>query len=172
MNSYVSQKSRDMFEGEFIRTVFDKPDLTPDELNIAITLCQTYIHGVTLHRQLDLLNVRYEETLNAPDGKISMALTEMIKAKTTELEKNNKTQADLVKFLSGERSKRQEKSAGSQASIARLIQWFQDEEERKKALERAELQNREDEAEVKRIEEVSETKARVLGISKSELLYG
>jgi len=172
MNSFVSAKSREMLEGEFIRTIADKPDLTPDELNIAITLCQNYIQQVTLHRQLDMLNLRYEETLNDPDGKLTVPLAEMVKAKSAELEKCNKTQKELVTFLSGERSKRQEKHAGSQASVARLIEWFRDEQERKKALERAEMQAQEDEEEVKRLEEISETKARVLGISKSELLYG
>jgi hypothetical protein len=172
INSYVAQKSRDMFEGEFIRTIFDKPDLTTDELNLCITLCQLYVMDVTLQRQLDMLNMKYEEVLNDPDGKLTQALSDMVKAKSTELKECNKTRTELVKFLSGARSERQKRSAGSQASLARLIEWFRDAQERKKALERAELQATEDDQEVKRLEEISETKARILGISKSELLHG
>lgn len=172
INSYLSQKARDMFEGEFVRSIFDKSDLTPDELNLVITLCQHYVMGVTLHRQLDMLNIRYEETLNDPDGKLTVPLAEMVKAKSMELEKCNKAQTELTKFLNGERSKRQERQGSGQISIARLVEWFRDEQERKKALQRAEIQAQEDEEEVKRLEEISETKARVLGISKSELLYG
>jgi hypothetical protein len=172
INSYISQRNRDMFEQEFVRSVFDKPDLTPDELNIVITMCQLYNQQVTLHRHLDMLNIKYEENLNEQDGKISMALAEMVKAKSAELEKCNKAISDLVKFLSGERSKRQEKQGAGNVSIARLVEWVRDEAERKKALQRAELQTQEDEAEVKRLEEISDTKARILGISKSELLHG
>ena len=172
INSYLSKKAREMFEGEFVRSIFDKPDLTPDELNLVITLCQHYVMGVTLHRQLDMLNIRYEETLNDPDGKLTVPLAEMVKAKSMELEKCNKAQTDLTKFLNGERSKRQERQGSGQISVARLVEWFRDEKERKQALKRAEIQNLEDEEEVKRLEEISETKARVLGISKSELLYG
>lgn len=172
INSYISAKSREMFEGEFVRTVFDKPDLTPDELNVAITLCQHYVMGVTLHRHLDMLNTKYEEVLNDPDGKMTQAFAEMIKAKSTELKECNKAQTELTKFLSGERSKRQDKQGSSNISMAKLVEWFRNDEERTQALKRAELQAQEDEAEVKRLEEVSETKARVMGISKSELLYG
>lgn len=172
INSYIAQKTRDMFEGEFIRTVFDKPDLTTDELNIAITLCQHYVMGVNIHRHLDLLNTRYEETLNDPKSTGLQSLAEMVKAKATELKECNKAQTELTKFLSGVRSQRQEKQGGSQNSVARLVEWFQDEQERKKALQRAELQAKEDEEEVDRIESIPELKARILGMSRSELLHG
>ena len=172
INSYGSEKTREMFEGEFVRSVFDKPDLTPDELNIVITLCQHYVMGVTLHRQIDMLNTKYEDVLNDPDAKITTALADMVKAKTDELNKCNKAQAELVKFLSGERSRRQERQGGSQASIAQLVEWFRDEQERQKALKRAAIQAKEDEEEVDRIESISEMKARILGLSRSELLHG
>lgn len=172
INSYVTRKAREMFEGEFLRTVFDKSDLTPDELNLSITLCQLYVQQVTLHRHLDMLNQKYEDVLNDPDGKVTVALSEMIKAKTGELEKCNKAQSDLVKFLSGERSKRQEKQGGTNTSISRLVEWFRDEEERKRALQRAAIQAEEDEDEIDKLETISEMKARVMGISKSELLNG
>lgn len=172
INSYVSQKNRDMFEAEFVRSVFDKPDLTPDEINIVVTMCQLYIQQITLHKHADLLNVKYEEALNEPKATGLQALAEMVKAKATELKECNKAIADSVKSLSGERSKRQEKQTGNGNSIARLVEWFQDDNERKKALKRAELQAQEDEEEVNRLESISEMKARILGISRSELLNG
>ncbi len=172
INSYTIEKTREMFEGEFIRTVFDKPDLTPDELNVAITLCQNYVNEVSLNRQRDMLNVKYEEVMNDPDGKLTMTLSDMIKAKSEELDKCHKLQERLVTFLSGQRSKRQDKQIGSQQSIARLVEWFRDENDRKRMDKLAQSQLEEDETEVERLMSVSEVKAKILGLSKSELTKG
>lgn len=171
INAYIAMNQREMFEGEFIRTIYDKPDLSPDELNICVTLCQKYVQGVTLAKHINILNTKYEDDMEE-GGRLSMTLAEMIKVKTDELDKCEKTQKVLVEFLSGQRSKRQDKQVGNSASVARLIEWWREEEERQKALKIAERQHEEDKEEVVRIETLPDIKARVLGISTSEMLHG
>ena len=43
INQYSVVADRDLFESEFVRTVWDKPDLTNDELNLYITVCTNYV---------------------------------------------------------------------------------------------------------------------------------
>lgn len=40
---YSLQEEKKLFEHEFVRTTWDKPDLTADEINLCINLCQEYI---------------------------------------------------------------------------------------------------------------------------------
>ena len=44
INNYDSQEDRDLFEAEFVRATWDKPDLTSDEINLYINVCMDYIH--------------------------------------------------------------------------------------------------------------------------------
>ena len=51
INTYTSGSDRKLFEAEFIRTVWNKPDLTSDELNLYINVCMDYIHlkNISIH---------------------------------------------------------------------------------------------------------------------------
>jgi hypothetical protein len=172
INSYVTQKSRNVFEQEFIRAIYDKPDLNPDELNLYVNLCHNYVMMITLNRHKDMLDERYESVLMDPNSKISQTLSEMIKAKTDELNKCDKRQSELIEALNGKRAQRIKEQKINSASIANLIDWFKDESERQKALAWAEKESLEAEEEIDRLESISEMKARVLGISRSEMMHG
>lgn len=172
INSYVSNKSRNVFEQEFVRAVWDKPDLTPDELNLYINLCFNYVQMITINRHLDLLNERYEREVMSSDAKLSIALSDMIKTKTEELNKCDKRQSDLVNDLQGKRSIRMKEKKGAATNIANLIEWFRDYENRKSALAWAEKQAQESEEELSKLMSLDEVKAQILGLSSSELLKG
>jgi hypothetical protein len=172
MNSYVSKKSRKLFEEEFIRSTFDKPDLSSDELNLYVNLCSNYVMMITLNRQKDLLDERFERDVQDTSKGVSQALAEMIKAKTDEINKCDRRQSDLINDLNGKRSVRIKEQKGSATNIANLFEWWKDEVERQKALQWAEIRRKEVEMEVDRLESIEEMKARVLGISKSELIHG
>lgn len=172
INAYVSKKSRKVFEEEFVRATHDKPDLTPDELNLYVNLCSNYVLMITIQRQLDMLNERYESIMLDPDAKITTPFADMIAAKTTELNRCDKRQSELINDLNGKRSIRIKEQKGSTSNIANLFSWWKDEEERKKALQWAEIREKEVSAELDRLETIEEMKARILGISRSELLNG
>lgn len=172
INSYSSRMSRDIFEAEYLRTVYDKPDLTPDELNLCINLCSNYVLMITVNRHLDLLNEKYERMFDDPDAKVSQALAEMIKAKTEELNKCDVRQQKLIDDLQGKRSQRHATKQKSTLSVVDLIEWWQDEKERKKAIEREDLRKLEVSTELDRLENISEVKARIVGFSREELMNG
>lgn len=172
INAYVSKKSRQIFESEFVRSTYDKPDLTADELNLYVNLCSNFVLMITIQRHLDLLNERFELDVENTEKNVSQSLSEMIKTKTDELNKCDKRQSDLINDLNGKRSSRIKDQRGNSANIANLLAWWKDEEERKKALHWAEIRRQDMETEISRLESIDEMKARILGISKSELLNG
>jgi len=172
INSYVSKKNRDVFEQEYVRAVWDKPDLTPDELNLYINLCASYVQAITINRQKDLLDERYEREISNPDSKVSMSLAEMIKTKVDELNKCDKRQSELVNDLNGKRSMRMKERKGGSSNIANLIAWWREESNRKEMARLAELESSEAKEELEKLSSLSEIKAQILGLSPDELLRG
>lgn len=172
INSYSSKISREIFESEFIRTVFDKPDLTPDELNLCINLCWNYVHMITINRHKALLDEKYEYSMADPESKASTALADMIAAKTKELNDCDVRQQKLIADLQGKRSERHKNKLKSHLSVVDLIEWWKDEKERRKTVEREELRRKEVETELDRLESIQDVKCRILGFSREELLNG
>ncbi len=172
INSYSSKVNRNIFEGEFIRTVYDKPDLTPDELNLCINLAWSYVQMITTNRHLDMLNERYESVVGDPDNKMSMVLAEMITAKTNELNNCEKRQQALIGDLNVKRSERNKKKGLTSLSIAKVIEVWADETERKKMIRNAELRKEAVSQEIDKIESMADFKAKLMGFSKSELMRG
>lgn len=172
INSYVVQKNRDVFEQEYVRAIWDKPDLTPDELNLYVNLCHNYVMMITLNHHKDMLDERYEQVLSDPDSKLSTTLSEMIKAKTDELNKCDKRQSELIEALNGKRAARIKEQKVGGASIATLIEWFSEQQNRENALKWARAEEEEALEEIDRLMTVGEMKAKILGLSNSELTRG
>lgn len=172
IQSYSSKSSRSIFEGEFTRAVFDKPDIVSDELNLIVNLCWNYLSMIKINRQLDLLNERYEQVVSDPDSKISMTLVEMINTKNKEISDCDSRQQKLIKDLNGSRSERKKNEVQQTISVASLVEWFKTEEERDHAIRRAELRKVEVDTELKRLEDMPDLKCRLLNFTRSELLQG
>lgn len=172
INSYSSRTKRRIFEGEFIRTVWDKLDLTIDDVNLCINLCFNYVHMITINKHKDMLDERYECSLADPESKTSVALAEMIKAKTAELKNCDERQQKLLQDLSSTRSARNKNKPSNDISVAKLIDWWRQEEERKKALKFAEIRNKAVMDEAEKLDSMEEIYCRIMGLSKSELVNG
>jgi hypothetical protein len=170
MNSYKSKSNRVIFEGEFIRTIYDKPDLTPDDINLCINLCWNYVQMITINRHLDILNERYEIAVQDIDTKISTPLADMITAKTQELKECDNRQQKIINALNSSRSERNKNKKQDSLSLAHLIEWWKDDKERKARINREELRKQEVGEELNRLENMSELKCRIAGFTRSELL--
>ena len=168
INQYSTVADRDLFESEFVRTVWDKPDLTNDELNLYITVCTNYVRQKHIQQRIDKLNALLNDSDNERD--ITMRLTELIKATSEELNQCEKRIESLTKDLNGSRQARLKAKGEQTGSIAALVEAFQEKEERDRMILMAEMQNKLVEEEADRLESMDEYKARVLGISKEELL--
>ncbi|MDB4317693.1 hypothetical protein N9973_00185 [bacterium] len=168
INQYSTLADRNLFESEFVRAIWDKPDLTNDELNLYVTVCANYVRQKHIQQRIDKLNALLDDQDNERD--ITLRLTEIIKATSDELNQCEKRIESLTKDLNGSRTARLKAKGEENGSIFALVEAFQDREERDRMLLMAELQNKLIEEEADRLESMDDYKARVLGISKKELL--
>ena len=168
INQYSTIGDRDLFESEYVRTVWDKPDLTNDELNLYITVCTNYVRQKHIQQRIDKLGAMLNDSENEQD--ITIRLTEIIKATSEELNQCEKRIESLTKDLNGSRQARLKARGEENGSIAALVEAFQDKEERDRMILMAEMQNKLVSEEADRLETMDEYKARILGISKKELL--
>jgi hypothetical protein len=169
INSYKTQGDRELFESEFVRSVWSKDDLTTDELNLYMMVCSNYVRKAKIQKRLDQFNNMLEsEELSAED--LTMRLTEHLKATSDELDKCEKRIDSLINKLNGDRAKRLEKKGDATINFLSIVEVFQSYEDRKKMVMMAEMQNRLIAEEIDRLESVDELKGRVFGISRYEIL--
>jgi hypothetical protein len=168
MNNYTSKDDRNLFEEEFTRLTWDKPDLTADEINLYMNVCKEIINLEVISKHLNKLNDLFDSAEEQND--MSVKLAEIIKAKSSEYHQCEGRIETLTKKLQGDRSERMKNKQRENASILSLVQMFQDEEERKNMIRMAEMQKKLVKEEAERLEGMSAFKARVLGISQEDVI--
>lgn len=168
INCYTSLDDRNIFEEEFIRMTWDKPDLTADEVNLYMNVCKEIINLETTSRHLDKLNKMFEETQE--QNEMSIRLAEIIKAKSGEYHQCEGRVESLIKKLQGDRAGRISARHKENASILAIVQLFQDEEERANMVKIAEMQKALVADEANKMESMVEWKARILGISLDDAI--
>ena len=168
INNYDSSEDRHLFEAEFVRATWDKPDLTSDEINLYINVCMDYIHLKNIQGAINKLNRMFDDAEDQQD--LTVRLAELLKTKSEEYNQCEKRMESLIQKLQGDRSKRISSKHRENASILSLVQLFQEEEERKIMLMLAEMQKKIARKEADNLESMPEWKARVLGISKRDVI--
>lgn len=168
INTYTSMDDRELFEAEYIRSVWNKPDLTSDELNLYINVCMDYIHLKNISKAINKLNRMFEECEDQQD--MTVRLAELLKTKSEEYNQCEKRQETLIARLNGDRKERIKNRHKDNASILSLVKLFQNEKDRKMMLDMAEKQKLLVAQEADDLERMDVWKARVLGISKEDIL--
>ena len=168
INNYLNKQDRELFEQEFIRLSWDKPDLTADEINLYLNVCKEVINLEVVSAHLNKLN----EMFDVADDQTEMTvrLAEIIKAKSQEYHQCETRIENLTKKLQGDRAERMKKSQKDNASFLAIVQMFQEEEERKNMVRMAEMQKKLIKEEAERMEGMAEWKARILGISQDDAI--
>ncbi len=168
INNYLNEGDRVLFEHEFIRLTWDKPDLTADEINLYLNVCKEVINLEVISAHLNKLNNMFDEADEQQE--MSIRLAEIIKAKSSEYHQCETRIENLTKKLQGDRGERMKKMQKENASFLSIVQLFQEEEERKTMVRIAEMQKEAVKQEADRLEGMAEWKARVLGISQDDVL--
>jgi hypothetical protein len=168
IGNYSSIKDRNLFEAEFVRATWDKPDLTSDEINLYINVCVDYINLKNISSHIEKLNTMFNEVEDQQD--MTVRLAEVLKSKTDEYDKCEKRMESLIKKLNGDRAERLKNRTKENASILSLVRNFQIEEERQQMIKLAEMQKILVEEEVERLDNMDSWKARILGISKKDAI--
>jgi hypothetical protein len=168
INAYTTKQNRELFESELIRSTWDKADLTSDELNLYINVCMDYVNLKEIEQQKQKLNLMFDDAEGQND--LTMRLTEMLKTKSEEYNQCTNRIDKMIAKLNGERAKRISNQHQRNASVLALVQLFQEEEERQLMIKMAEMQKQAVEEEAIKVEQMSDWKARVLGISRQEVI--
>lgn len=169
MTNLKNVSERTIFESEYIRSIWDKPDLTTDEINLYISLVNEYVIQNRLHRIMSKLNSLLENVTDDPDGKVSISLSDAIKTKSDELHQSLGRQAGFVKDLSGRRADRQKLQTQRAKSLVSLVEAFKEEAERKNLIRITNLRKKKMTDELTRLENEDELNARIFGITREEL---
>jgi hypothetical protein len=175
MNTFELSEDRKTCEDAFIRYTYDKPDLTQEEIDQYIELCNHKVQGFKVQRRSETLQKQLEqitETSSEDRMKISMSLVEAIGKASTEYHQCIDRQKKLLEALIQKRSARLDAQIKDNASILNLVQMWRSEEERKELLKIAELEQKSIIDEVERISSVSEIKLKILGLSKQQIING
>jgi hypothetical protein len=168
ISNYTSMKDRELFEAEFIRAVWDKPDLTSDEINLYINVCVDYINLKNISSHMEKLNRMFDEADEQQE--LTVRLSELLKTKSEEYNQCEKRQESLIQRLAGDRAKRISQRQDQNASILSLVESFQNEEERKLMVKMADMQKKAIKEEAEHLESMNEWKSRILGISKGDVI--
>ena len=168
INNYLGEEDRVLFEHEFIRLTWDKPDLTADEINLYLNVCKEVINLEVVSAHLNKLNDMFD--VADEQAEMSMRLAEIIKAKSSEYHQCETRIENLTKKLQGDRGERMKKMQKENASFLSIVQLFQEEEERETMIRIAEMQKKAVKEEAERLEGMAEWKARVLGIGQQDVL--
>jgi len=168
INNLLNQEDRVLFEHEFVRLTWDKPDLTADEINLYLNVCKEVINLEVISAHLNKLNSMFDDADEQQE--MSIRLAEIIKAKSGEYHQCETRIENLTKKLQGDRSERMKKLNKENASFLSIVQLFQEEEERETMIRIAEMQKEAVKQEAERLEGMAEWKARVLGIGQQDVI--
>ena len=168
VHNYINFRDKELFEQEFVRLTWDKPDLTPDELNLYMNVCKEIINLELITSHLQKLNDMFESADDQDE--MSIRLAEIIKAKSSEYHQCETRIENLTKKLQGDRGARLANKQKESASFLSIVQLFQEEEERKNMVRIAEMQKEVIKEEAQRLEGMAAWKARVLGIGIEDVL--
>lgn len=171
INSFAATNDRALFESEFIRCTYDKHDLTEEEVDQYIMYATEVVMSKNiLHRIATLENIQDEEM--DENKKMNMAIVEAVKTLRQDYKASIKTQNDLLSALKVKRSERLSTAQKDNASILNLVQLWKEEENRKDMIRIAQKRQVKLSDDIDRINSMDELKAKIMGISKDEALYG
>lgn len=169
INCFLRRSDRDLFESEFVRYTWDKPDLTNEELNLYMMVCSNHIRAKHIQKRLD----KFNEMLLGQEGadvSVSMAAGNYLKGMSEELNACESRIDKMLSKLNVDRSKRLEKIHGASFNLISLVEAFQNKDERDRIVRLADMQLQTIEKEAQFLESLEEHKARIFGISVEELL--
>ena len=169
INGFRKAYERKLFESEFIRATFDKPDLTSSDINSYFTLCSEYIRESQINEVLNLLNERLHSTIAGDIGQQTSMLKEM-DSKTKELKDCRDQMHKLKGALEKHRSARKEDELKKRESIVSIVERVMDAATRENFVKEAKAYKEYLAKEISEFEEVDQSVGEIHGISFGELI--
>lgn len=165
---------RELFEQEFIKHVFDKPDLIPEDINSYISLASAYVELFIVNERMYVLDKDFRDCSSGDDsnGAARRVLIVDQISKISKQREDIKNQIQKIsRGLTGDREKRLAKETERSQSIARIINDCADEKKRDLLNAAAKARNIALQNHIKEVEGYDEiSKGEINGISIEEIL--
>jgi hypothetical protein len=168
MNGYPDATDREIFEQEFVRQTWNKPDLTPEDVNLYILLCKNVTYLETLSSQKTKLNMLIDNL--DEDQEYSRNLSDSIKTLDKAYQDCSKSIKDLTKELQGNRQERLKKQNRENVNILNIVEAWKDEKTRREMIAISKKRKQVVAEEVDEFAEMDEFTARILGLRKEDVL--
>jgi len=162
---------RRLFQNTFIKYIYDKTDLSQEDLDQYLTLANEAVMESSIKRTISMLENEQTEKLQN-DGKLDMRIIEALKTSRDEYNACIGRQQKLYKALEIERSKRLSERIGPQFTLLNIVEEMKNEERRKTLIAEAEKRNDKLKGEVKRLSELDDTIARIWGLDEDLIING
>lgn len=172
MSTITNQKERDLVEAEFFRHVYDKPDLTSEDLSTYISACFCTLDIKRLRAEEVKIAQQIEESVD-DDGKPKFNQAFVDYASSIRSEISNKTSKleATFKSLNGDRSNRLKNKGNNTITLASFVELLKEKDKRDKVMaliKRDEEKLKEEMAELASMEAL---KFEMWGANPRELLH-
>ncbi len=162
---------RNYFENSYVSYVWNKPDLTAEELDLYIDVSQSMVQEMELDDQIILYSNYLEGATDDADGKkTSLSISEHLAGIRKEKGEIQKRRKDLIGVLQGKRSDRIDQKRKENASILNLVEAWRNEGKRKEMIEGRKKEKERLNDEIDRLNNLDAVKALIAGIDVRDLL--
>lgn len=168
MNEFTSEKDRELFESSFIRYVYDKADISEEEIDLYINLCNDIVSNTRMQRNIEVL-IEQRDSICAETNKMPMAIVDSITAAYGEQDANLKRQKATFETLQGKRSERIKNRLKENASVVALVDLWKNETKRRQMAEIAILRKKKLREEVDRLSNMDDIRFQLWGLGKDEI---
>lgn len=172
MNEFGKQKDRELFESTYLSYVYDKPDLTREDLDKTVILATEAVISASKLKTIEMLEHEQERQMDENEGRMNMALVDAIKTATDEYNSSVKRQQALYNDLTKKRSDRLKDKLSGTANILNLIEMWKNEETRVKMIKLGEKRKEKLKEEIDRLSTMEDMICMVSGIDVNEVLNG
>ena len=171
-SQYERKVDRDLYESSFIRYTHDKPDLTEEEVDQYMALCEEVVLAISASRRKIKLENEVDRVLDSDERRfVSQPMVEAIKDLKNEIEKSKARQEKLVNTLSGTRRDRIKGKTDRNSSVLNLLEAWQKEEKRNDIINLGIAEHEKDEKEFDRLSNMDAVQALIAGMSKDEAIH-
>lgn len=171
MNEFVDERDRDMMESSFIRWLYDKGDLTEEEIDLYINWVLDVVNHSKMYRELNKL-ILFRDNVMDTHGTMSKPLVDQINKLYEEIDSSQKRQKAAQNDLSGKRRDRVENAGKNNQSVVQLVEGFKDHKKRQLIVQFAESRKKVVGNEIERLTTMDDLKFELFGATKEEILHG
>lgn len=171
MNLIANSDDRKLFEHVYLKYVYDKPDLSQEDLDQYVILANESVMESSIKRTIAMLEAEQQRSLDET-GKLQMTIVDSIKVSRDEYNACIKRQQSLFKALTEERSKRLQERIGPQFTLLNMVDAMKNEERRRQIVQEAEKRNDKLKGEIQRLSEMDRIVGSFWGLDSDLVING